>query len=367
MPISLKEKQGVEQLTIQVETLQDQLNQQNTALRGIVSHLKELELFRYSKQRETERGIDLVDFGDFKLFMHTNDHLYDTFVNQRDKGCDLEKHYDEISVSGYKSAPVNRSNVESVTDAALGFYVLLNHLIQHYDGLTFIDVGSFVGDVAMRYANFFRTIGHDGKVICFDPTIAGTLTDHNAALNGLDDYIEYHPKAVSDISGPLMFTQKTGHTDSSHSTMEIKGKPNAIFQSIKLSDFIKANKISNLFVKLDAEGMDFRIINDILPLLKNRGSSFAFEFIIEKHYSNRDFVLRLMNDYYLLDVGYLQKPAFFNLIRPEALDDYVTGIMTGRRWGFTDMVAVSKKTPLVEWLLGRLTNLSKRAIEYKLA
>ena len=69
-------------------------------------------------------------------------------------------------------APVDRTNADSISDVSLGLYILLLHLIDHCDDLAFIDVGCFVGDVSIRYANFFRTLGHNGKVICFDPTQA---------------------------------------------------------------------------------------------------------------------------------------------------------------------------------------------------
>ncbi len=347
-------------LSARMENLQTQVDEHYAALKEIIQILK-------ANETRINRGIDVVDFGDYRLFMFTNDNLYDRLVDDSAKHFSLDGHYRNIASSGYDKSPVDRSNSASVEETRWGLYILLLHLIDNCQNLAFIDVGSFVGDVAVRYANFFRTIDHHGKVICFDPTVAGGLVPHNAAFNGLENIIEYHPVAVSHINGPLLFAERSGHTDSSHSTLVIEEAPNTIYSSIRLSDFIAANKIGEAFIKLDAEGLDFQIIEDIKPFLDKTGSSFAFEYIIEKHHSQKNFVIKLMETHFLLDVGYLQHPSFFNLVQADNLDSYIADIMTQRPHGFTDMVAVSKKTPMVDKLIDRLVNLPKHQVQFRLA
>jgi len=78
--------------------------------------LKEIIQILKANETRANRGIDVVDFGDYRLFMFTNDNLYDHLVGDSAKRFNLDEHYRNIASSGYDESPVNRSNATSVEE-----------------------------------------------------------------------------------------------------------------------------------------------------------------------------------------------------------------------------------------------------------
>ncbi len=202
-------------------------------------------------------GIDLVNFGDYRGFMLVQDNLYKICVGQNHKRFPIEKHYEMLRSGGYQPSPVTRQNAGQLTDSKWGIYVLLDHLLRQELPLSFLDVGAFVGDVGIRFGNYFRTIGSDTRVYCFDPSLSGELIPYNIHLNGLSDIVTHVPCAVSDMPGYLTFFQRQGHSDSAATSLG-GTDANTIVESILLSEFIRDNRIENAFIKLDTENLESR-------------------------------------------------------------------------------------------------------------
>jgi FkbM family methyltransferase len=225
-------------------------------------------------------------------------------------------------------------------------------------------VGSFIGDVGLRYANFFRTIGYDGQVYCFDPTLSGDLIPYNIRLNGLEKHVHYCPLAISNVNGYLTFFQREGHSDSSASASNASTHVNAIVESVRLSDFIRKHGIKDAFIKLDTENLERVIIADIRDHLNSTSSAFGFEF----HVHQRDMwplIPDLLRTHVLFDIGYLPNPFCFSEISADGVEAFLFEC-ANRPYQYTDILAISRATPALNDLLKHLRSFTPRPVVYSL-
>jgi FkbM family methyltransferase len=309
-------------------------------------------------------GVDLVNFGDYRGFMLVQDNLYKISVSEAHKRFPVERHYRDLQQHGCQASPVTRGNVDGLRDAQWGIYILLDHLIRRSVRLSVLDVGAFVGDVGIRYGNYMRTIGHDGRVYCFDPSLAGELIPYNIELNGLGGYVTYCPYAVSDTAGFLTFYQRQGHSDSA-ATSRDGTEANTIVESIRLSEFVRERGIEHAFIKLDTENLEPRILADISAFLQTSGRSpVAFEF----HAAQREMhpmLMALLRTHILFDIGYLPHPFCFRHVTAEGIGRFISEC-GGRPYGYTDVLAISRTTPDLEVLVKRLAELAEQPAAYSL-
>jgi FkbM family methyltransferase len=296
--------------------------------------------------------------------MLSEDNLYHVCVPEEFRHFPLDFHYSSISQQGYQPSPVSAANIHLVKPARYGVYLILHHMIQAGIAPSFLDVGAYVGDVGLRYGNFFRTIGYNGRVFCFDPSLAGTLIPYNIALNGLEPYVEHRPQAVSDFSGLITFEQKQGHADSACSTSPGAGYPNTIVPCVKLSEFINKQKIQSAFIKLDTENLEIRILADINSFLLETPSVVCFE--CHGHETALFPVMsKLLETHYLFDVGYLPRPFCFTPVTPDTLQDLQAKIRQ-YKYGYTDILAISRRMPGVAELVNKLAELKSEPAAYSL-
>ncbi len=311
-------------------------------------------------------GIDLVNLGDIRAFMLVNDNLYNACVHPGARQYPLAKHYADVCQAGYQPSPAGGGMLDRASDPKFGIYLILDHFIRHDVDFAFLDIGSFVGDVGLRYGNYFRTVGVNRHVHCFDPTLAGQLVPYNIEINGLGQYVTHHPRAVSGVNGYVMFFERKGHSDSSSAVDSADVVANSIVPSIRLSDFIRQHNIRNAFVKLDTENQEPAILADLGAFLYESVNAVVFEC-----HSGQDDVFLTMaglsRTHYLFDVGYVPKPFIFRLIAEGAgsLEEFRTAV-AGRPYCYTDVLALSKTTPGVADLVRRLLALGTRPVGYSL-
>ncbi len=307
-------------------------------------------------------GVDFVNLGDIKAFMLAADNLYRISVPEACKRFPIDGFYREVASRGYARSPVSFENLDRVNAARHGLYLILWHMIRHGLSVDFLDVGAFVGDVGMRYANFFRTLGHAGRVFCFDPSVSGELIPYNIQANGLERWVQWVPQAVSDYDGFLTFYQRPEHSDSSSAS--IGAQANTIVQSGRLSTFMREQEVRSAFIKLDTENLERRIVADVLQ----SGINYPHAFAIEFHAAQQDMqqlFAELLNTYALFDVGYIPHPFVFNRITPQ---NYVQTIqdVARRPWGYTDVVAISSQMPNLAGLCEQLGSLAPEPMAYSL-
>ena len=363
-----------------------------------------------------EGGIDLVAVGELCLFMFEDDNLYRIVVPDSAKKQSLSGFQKRVRQQGYTPSPVTPENVEHVGSARHGVFLFLNHLWRRRIPFTVLDIGSFVGSFSLRIASCARTFGERTQVIAFDPTDAGALMNYNIELNGLGDWVRHEDLAIGEVDGLAVFDCRAGHSDSSHVREDreegvrgtrrgVREKARGLVErplgavkrcvratfgegaresrkssTLTYSIIARSNQIqtylnrggieSDLFVKIDAEGMDPVIVRQQMTLLPQRRISIIFEFApgqFEKGERARELLDRLSAYYYVFDVFYSPNPTRFQLVRRADLAALASEVREHRRYGYTDLFLLDRRIPDCTGLVERLSSLRELPDVYWLA
>ncbi len=363
-----------------------------------------------------DRRIDLVAVDELRLFMFEDDNLYRIVVPDSAKRQSLSGFQKGVRQNGYTPSPVTPENVERVKSARHGVFLFLYHLWRRRIPFSVLDIGSFVGSFSLKIASCARTFGERTQVIAFDPTDAGALMDYNIELNDLGDWVRHEDLAIGEVDGLAVFDCRAGHSDSSHVRRE-KGEGvggtmcgvqenakrlvkrplgavrrcvratfgrgaqrsgesstltySVIARSNQIQSYLTRNRTeSDLFVKIDAEGMDPVIVRQLMTLLPERRISMIFEFAPE-HFEKEDRALELLDgisaNYRVFDMFYSPNPTRFRIVRREEVAALSTEVREKRRYGYTDLFLMDKRIPECDSLVERLSSLEGLPDVYWLA
>lgn len=350
------------------------------------------------------KRIDVVDFDGLKLFMLEDDNLYGVAVPENRKRQNLEAHQRSLVANGPTPSPVTPHNVGVVQSARYGVFVVMHHFWTVGMEFDVLDVGSHIGDFGLKAGSFIRTCGKSSKVVTFDPSEAGALVPYSIELNRLEGIVKHEMLAVSDMSGLVLFQYRPGHSEegviaaenqnaaglaatwlkrfkqlplrqrfgaycqlaySAFKRLMKSGKINTryslIAHGVDILDYLKLNRHeTNLFVKIDIEGYDPRVIDRLMNLLPERKLSIIFEFTPQRfasHQNAADYLKKLSNDFYIFDLYYCPNPTRFSRIDPDNLASFATEV-GNRPQGYTDAFLLDKRTPDCDALVKRLALLS---------
>lgn len=308
-----------------------------------------------------EGGIDLVNFGDIRVFMLCNDNLYANIVPDKFKRFNQADHY----LRSPQNSMVTLVDLESTDDPKYAVFISVKHLLDMVGDIAFHDVGCFVGDVGLQFANFARTYELPLHVHLYDPTLSGQLVPYNIALNTLEDYCTYHPVAVSDYEGFALFSELNSHSDSSRISLSSNVPANSI---VPIMPLCKALEESGLpfFLKLDTENQEARILRHAAKIIQSSINIVGFEY-----HAYDDQVTHLIADlvstHYIFDIGYLPKP-FMSKPLEETVEDVLRlrNEVANRPFRYTDLLAISRKTPNVAQLIHKLRSMRQKPCLYEL-
>lgn len=144
----------------------------------------------------------------------------------------------------------------------------LNILKQNiYQGNTVLDIGANIGYYTLIMS---KLVGSTGKVYAFEPEPKNfEILKKNIELNKLDNVI-LEQKALSDIDGVtyLELSKDSGqHRLSDHGVK---------VESITLDSYFQGGEID--FIKMDAEGSEYKIFKGMKNALKNKNLKIVTEF-----------------------------------------------------------------------------------------
>lgn len=270
----------------------------------------------------------------------------------------------ELSKVDHYNAPCDLAGALGSNDPKYVIYKIISHMFNENVAYDFIDVGAFVGDVALRYANFSRTIGKPLRFYCFDPSLSGDLIPYNIELNGLGDLVEYHPVAVSGMDGLLLFCHYEGSSDGSQTARDPKQARNAIVPSIKLSRFIEKRGTGNSFIKLDTENMEQDILIDIRGYRNRSVNVICFEFAFHNK-ALRPVLEEMGHTHVLYDIGYVPTPFCCKPIETARMGDFYDEV-SRRPFGYTDVMAISRNMPGLDGLMERLKKVTEHSPRYSI-
>lgn len=345
----------------------------------------------------TNKKIDVVDFDGLKLLMFRDDNLYDHFIADDRKNQSLDAYYKLVKdKNNYPAPTITYENCESNDDPRNGLFIFFKHLLDHQIPFTVLDIGSHVGDFAIKCGQFFRESGRKTNVISFDPSPAGFLVPYNIEINGLSEYNHHETLAVTERDGYYIFQFREGYSDSAKLTFSKSGSfleklrfysgstlafkfvilkkltGQLIRKTPKTFDLIvKGVNIENylishqndqsLFVKIDVEGYDEVLVREFIRMKKNKLISMISELHVDA--GSIDFLKEISAYFYIFDLFYCPNPTRFKLIPPEQFEEFVNHDLKNREYGYTDLFLLDKQTPNVNDLIAKLNRLRHKKDE----
>ncbi|MGA2031196.1 MAG: FkbM family methyltransferase [Thermoguttaceae bacterium] len=350
------------------------------------------------------KQIDLVNFGDVKLFMFRGDNLYNLAVPNDRKNCSLSDHYRAIQEEGYPASPLTPTNIDSTDDSRRCLHLVLGTLLLDQPSVTVLDIGAFVGDFAIRMGNLIRTFGKCAKVYAFDPTDAGALIPFNIAINGLEGTVFHENLAIASHSGYSLFTVVPGDYDAASAVKDRAARMNLLaqlrflagtrhkfawirkfarlfFPKPRFNILVRTTTIAefaqridlqgSIFAKIDIEGMDEAVARDLRSLARERGKPavIVFEFkprSYEDHAAAIDFFKELAEEFWIFDIWYSPNPCFCTEIAPARIPEFVDTIANARPFAYTDVLLLPRSLPGGERLAQRLRSLKPCRLEISL-
>jgi FkbM family methyltransferase len=317
----------------------------------------ELSEIRTSQSRGP---IDLVRLDDISLFMPTRDNLYRLVIPESCKKFPLYEHHRLAAIPA----------IPTEFDVTRLMLMYLDILFAEGIAAHFLDVGAWVGDVAIRLGRFARDRGGQFHAECFDPSYAGEFIPFNIELNGVSELVDFHPIGISLAGGPQVFSQFRGHSDSS--------RLQSIGDDGRIADYfvVRTRTLreclpdlrtgTHLIVKIDVEGIDAQLVRQNRDALTN--ATLAVEFApSQEQYRDlgpADFIRSLQTTHTLFDIFYLPRPTMARCVNDA--DEFVREI-SARRYGYTDVLAVPLSLVAHDKLITRLSDLAAIAPEYRMA
>ncbi|WP_169718986.1 FkbM family methyltransferase [Haloplanus natans] len=131
-----------------------------------------------------------------------------------------------------------------------------------YDFDVAFDIGAHYG----IYTVLLGVLNPDLPIVSFEPNLRNAaLLEANIQANGLS--AEVDTRVVSDSEDTVTFYNVSTPGSNSHGTAPADGLPTTPItkRCTKLSEIIKNRNASSAFVKIDAEGEELRILDDLLP------------------------------------------------------------------------------------------------------
>lgn len=302
------------------------------------------------------QGYDLVRLQNVSLFVPTNDNLYDRWLSNEAKGLTLERHRELMRTDRPFSDQILREDVTKL------LFLYIDTLFRHEMAVHLLDVGAWVGDVAISLARFAVLRGGAFKADCFDPSLAGALIPFNAELNGVDKIVTFHPLGVSLFGGPQIFTQLRGNSDGSRLSSigrfgALRPYESRLIRTVTLDTCLPREEAGrHVIVKIDVEGIDGQLVRQVKDQLG--GMTLIVEFCPDRpeyvDIGAARFVDDLKTTHTLFDICYCPRPSAAH--RVDGTAQFIDSVRK-RPYGYTDILAVPHTLRCHAELVGALSRL----------
>jgi FkbM family methyltransferase len=249
-------------------------------------------------------------------------------------------------------------------------FIYVDVLFSQNIGVRLLDIGAWVGDVAIRLAKFAKFRNARFHAECYDPSYAGTIIPFNIELNGVDGFVVYNPTGVSLVGGPQIFCQVRGHSDSARLQSignSEQGADNYLIRTVTLSACLPPpDEHTHLIVKIDVEGIDAQLVRQNLDQLAD--ATLIVEFAPDQEQYRKDsaaeFIRSLQITHTLFDIYYLPRPTMACLVGdPQQFAEKIRR----RPYGYTDVLAIPLSLPAHDELKLCLSSLASIQAAYRMA
>jgi FkbM family methyltransferase len=226
----------------------------------------------------------------------------------------------------------------------------------------FIDIGAWIGDMAIEYAVFAKQRGASFKADCYDPSRSGQLIPYNIAINKLDSSVRFFPVAAGLNDGYNIFNERWGHSDSSHLGFikdDQMSVTSHIVETKTLSQMLPTlDPKTHIIVKIDVEGIDAAIVMQTLDKL--RDVSLIVEFAPwQQQYDDFGgaayFIEMLRRTHTVFDVHPVTRPVLVRKVQDSFIFEQD---VRNRDYGYTDILAIPHRFTGHDEIVQLLNNFS---------
>lgn len=300
------------------------------------------------------RQVDLVDFGELRVFMYTDDLGYKQ-LGGRYKGF-------TPSPSSRDWAQPRRepqARYDNTCEPLVSF--LLSHYWVHSLDFAYFDIGCQYGTSAMATAQVILSSGNANHVYAFDPGMAGNLAATNILLNKLQDIVTFERLGVSyDVYPGLVFID-SGHSENNRLVNRGHDLTTLSYVAMctSLDRYAEEKGIStNAIVKIDTQGGEPEVLKGMRRMMETYSTTMLMEFAphaLQTRVQPIEWLAQLSNEYALYEIRdidiFLSPAHHVNPIRE--LGQFVAEL-TMRSEPYTDLLCLPKKLPGLDSLQARL-------------
>ncbi|MDX2231116.1 MAG: FkbM family methyltransferase [Leptolyngbyaceae cyanobacterium bins.349] len=309
-----------------------------------------------------EKNVELVRKGDYVLFSPKSEQWKDVVYFDNDKQQWVKNNV--ISPVDYiKQRSQIQVKPKSYGDTRGLSWILAQYFMQNYPSfpILYFDVGGYVGNFTIETALLSQYENFDVEIFTFEPSALFPVLKKSIEINHLKPKINLLKMAISDVTGPILYSYQAGwfiggHLGEAHSGVELS----EICDSTTIDDFVEREKGFQLphcfIIKLDCQGYEYQIYQGCQRLLETDSPViFLSEFLswsyTEQYQKFLDnfFVMDAKSHMFLQGVDLLESqdmPAFLERIK-------ATESLT------TDLILIPKKLKNAERLVSDILSKSK--------
>lgn len=218
---------------------------------------------------------------------------------------------------------------------------------------TYLDVGAKYGAGAIHLTLYVRALGHDNRIVCFEPGSSSELLAANISANGLADDIAFEPIAVSDRVGSATLFGEKGYPENNRIVNPVAATQAFSRQipTTSLDAYVSAHQIAgHLIIKVDTQGAEWEVLAGMKRVRKDRLIVMVIEFTpwaLETRVPPARFLDELADGSHLLDLGMLFSghgglPP--KVLLPESHREFPAEVMR-RKGCWTDLLVVPRRLP----------------------
>lgn len=270
----------------------EDLARQIVALREELDSLRRVAMF--GKQ------IDLIDFGQLRGYVYTDDLCYKQ-IDSRYKGKRADRPLTPLPVRSIQES------YDAETTPLLA--TLFCHFWLHSLDFTFFDIGCQYGFSSVAIAQLIRSFGRANRVHAFDPGVAAELTPYNLALNGLGDQATFERMAVSQDTRPTVVFSELGHSENNRIVNRARSQELLSYpvMATSIDDYVESRQLSgHLILKVDTQGGEVEVFLGMSRVLAQRHVVAITEFTPDAIRSRVDpgrWLSGLAEHFHILDAG----------------------------------------------------------------
>ncbi|MBL8230315.1 MAG: FkbM family methyltransferase [Bryobacterales bacterium] len=346
------ESNQIAALSASVQSLAAELGNMRTEVASLRQDFRDLRAAMLSG-----RQVDLVDFGQLRVFMYIDDEGYRSLAPEyKNQPC----------------GPVDRDLAEPAISPgeryANAYEPLISTILSHYWvnqlDFTYFDIGCQYGTSAMAVAQMIMASRQKNLVYAFDPGTAGTLVPANLRLNRMQDRVIFEPVAISNHDLPAIVYSELGQSENNR-IVNRDLRTESISRVVgckRVDQMIEERAItSHLIVKLDTQGAEPEVFRGMRYALASRLVTCVSEFVPEAIGTRTDpaeWLRRLAEDFLVFDIidnDMYIKPSHKLFHIPEERVRAFVSEVARRSPAYTDVVLVPKQLPAIGSLVERLT------------